>query len=136
MKIVLCASVSFARETLAVKDELLSMGYSCLYSENLELFASGQKVRVDDDEIKTKRTAIIKYYEMIKASDAILALNFDKNGIKNYIGANTFLEMGYAYALGKKIFLLNPIPDQPYLENEVKTFNPVILNGNLKTIKQ
>jgi len=46
-----------------------------------------------------------RYYEIIKECDAILVLNLEKNKIKNYIGGNTFLEMGFAHVLNKKIYL-------------------------------
>lgn len=78
---------------------------------------------------------IKEHFEHIKKSDAILVLNYDKNGIKNYIGGNTFLEIGVAFNLGKKIFLLNPIPeDMPYSE-EIEVIKPVIINQDLTRIK-
>ncbi len=63
-----------------------------------------------------------------------LAVNIDKKGIKNYIGGNTFLEMGFAHVLDKKIFLLNEIPDISY-KDEIKAMQPIILNGDLSKIK-
>ena len=51
---------------------------------------------------------------MIQKSDAILVLNLTKNGIENYIGGNTFLEMGFAHVLEKKIFVYNKLPDVGY----------------------
>jgi predicted RNA-binding protein with PUA domain len=65
--------------------------------------------------------------------DAILILNLEKNGIKGYIGGNTFLEMGFAHVLNKKIFLLNPISEMGY-EDEIVAMKPVILNGDLDKI--
>lgn len=70
----------------------------------------------------------------IKESDAILVLNYDKDGHENYIGPNTLLEMGIAYFLGKKIYLINPIP-RFYCWEEVKAMKPLILNGDLAKIK-
>lgn len=37
----------------------------------------------------------------ICGSDAILVLNYDKKGIKNYIGGNTLMEMGFAHVHDK-----------------------------------
>ena len=76
---------------------------------------------------------IKRYYKIIQNSDAVLVLNFDKNGIKNYIGGNTFLEMGFAYVLNKPIYLVNPIPDMIYTD-EIKAMQPKILNGDLGKI--
>jgi hypothetical protein len=58
----------------------------------------------------------------------------DKNGIKNYIGGNTFLEMGFAHVLNQKIFLLNPIPEIPFYKTEIEAMRPVVLNGDLAKI--
>jgi predicted RNA-binding protein with PUA domain len=42
--------------------------------------------------------------------------------------------MGFAHALGKKIFLLQGIPDLSY-RDEIMAMKPIILNGNLNKIK-
>lgn len=76
--------------------------------------------------------------ETIKNMDAVLVLNYDKekNGItyKNYIGGATFLEMYDAFRLGKKIFLMNDVPDG-MLFDEIEGFSPIIVNENLGLIK-
>jgi hypothetical protein len=79
--------------------------------------------------------AITEHYKKILQSDAILVANYDKKGISNYIGGNTFLEMGFAYVNDKKIFVLNPLPTTGlnYLE-ELLGMQPVILNGDLTKI--
>lgn len=80
------------------------------------------------------------YYESrnkIKEVDAILVLNYDKNKegreYKNYVGASTFLEMYEAFMQNKKIFMLNGLPDN-ILYDEIKGFNPVIINNDLNKI--
>lgn len=76
--------------------------------------------------------------DTIKNMDAVLVLNYDKNKdgkiYKNYIGGATFLEMYDAFRLGKKIFLINEIPEG-ILFDEIQGFNPIILNSNLDLIK-
>ena len=76
----------------------------------------------------------------IKDVDACLVLNFDKNKrgttYYNYIGASTFLEMYEAFMGDKKIYLYNDLPDKNnMLYDEIRGFNPVILNGDLDKIK-
>lgn len=76
----------------------------------------------------------------IKDVDACLVLNFDKNKrgttYYNYIGASTFLEMYEAFMGDKTIYLYNDLPDKNnMLYDEIKGFNPVILNGDLNKIK-
>ena len=61
-------------------------------------------------------------------------LNFDKNGIKNYIGGNTLMEIGFAYVNNKKVFLLNPIPEKVPYTDEIKAMVDVVLDGNLGRI--
>ena len=62
-----------------------------------------------------------------------LVLNFEKNGVKNYIGGNTLMEIGFAYVHYKKIFLFNPIPDMHY-KDELKAMEPIIINRKLSLI--
>lgn len=83
---------------------------------------------------KIKHDLIRKHFEKIRESDAILVLNLTKNGVPYYIGANTFLEMGFAHVLGLRIFLLHQIPDNPYIRNETEAMRPTILYGNLSHI--
>lgn len=83
--------------------------------------------------LKREQNYIRLYHDEIKNSDAVLILNFDKNGIKNYIGGNTLMEIGFAHVNDKKVFLLNPIPDVSYVD-EIKAMADVILDGDLKKI--
>ncbi len=58
-------------------------------------------------------------------------MNPEKNGIKGYIGGNTFVEMAFAHVLDKKLFCLYQIPKMAYT-SEILAFRPIILNGNLE----
>lgn len=72
--------------------------------------------------------------DRIKSMDAVLTLNFDKNGKKNYIGGSTFLELYEAFMEGKKIYLWNEVPEG-ILFDEISGFAPEIINGNLDLVK-
>jgi len=72
--------------------------------------------------------------DKILKSDAILVVNITKDNIENYVGANTFLEIGFAHYKQKKIFLLNPLPGQSYIIDELETVEPEIINGDLSKI--
>ena len=72
--------------------------------------------------------------EKIKEIDAVLALNFDKNNQKNYIGGSTFLELYEAFMERKSIYLYNDIPEG-LLFDEIKGFSPKIIHGNLYLVK-
>lgn len=60
-------------------------------------------------------------------------LNYQKNGIDNYIGSATFLEMYDAFKLGKQIYMMNTIP-KGLLEDEIIGFKPIIINGDLSKL--
>lgn len=84
---------------------------------------------------KKKEKNRLSFFDKLKKSDALLVVNNSlKNGRKNYISGSSFLEMGFAHALGKKIFLLQGIPELSY-KDEIMAMKPVILNGNLSKIK-
>ena len=80
-----------------------------------------------------KEESIRMHFEKIEWSDAVLILNYDKNGIPNYIGANTLIEMGVAFYLGKPIYLLNNIPELGYKE-EILGMKPVVIGGDFGKI--
>ena len=75
-----------------------------------------------------------RHFEKVAWADAILVSNHDKNGVPGYIEANTLLEMGLAFHLGKPIYLLNGIPEMAYKE-EILGMTPIVINGNLSLIK-
>ena len=75
------------------------------------------------------------FWKQMQGADAVLVLNFDKNEIKNYVGGNTLIEIGFAHVLKQKIFMWNPVPDMAYCKYEIESVNPVIINGDLTKIK-
>ena len=145
MKITICGSIEFAYEIKKIADELIKQGHETdipltaqriLRGElTLEQFKKEKQKNGDSAFRKIQDDVIKKYFDIINNSDAILILNFDKNNIKDYIGGNTFLEIGFAHVLNKKIYLYNEIPDMHYTD-ELKAMRPVILNGDLSKIKK
>jgi nucleoside 2-deoxyribosyltransferase len=81
-----------------------------------------------------KSRMIRAHLEKIRQSDAVLVVNELLKGIDGYIGANTFLEMGFAYALEKKIYVLHSLPEQPNIV-ELRGLLPIILQGDLAILK-
>jgi len=143
MRIAICGSLDFTHEIKEISEKLKKLGHETVLPKTSELILKGKeslekiKKMKESGEIhkKMKKLGILKYYfEKIKGSDAVLVLNLDKNKVKGYIGGNTFLEMGFAHVLGKKIFLLNEIPKMPYME-EIKAMEPIVLNGKLEGIE-
>ena len=81
-----------------------------------------------------KEFAMKLHFQKVEWSDAILVLNYTKNNILNYVGANTLLEMGLAFHLNKKLFLLNAIPEISYNE-EILGMKPIVIKQDLTKIK-
>ncbi|OIP23592.1 hypothetical protein COX95_02070 [bacterium CG_4_10_14_0_2_um_filter_33_32] len=142
MKIAICGSLNFTYEIKKIADDLTMLGFDVSIPVSSEKILRGE---FSLEEIKQEKEkgylhkraikydSIRAYWKVIENSDAVLIANFDKNKIKNYIGGNSFLEMGFAHILNKKIFLLNEIPDMIY-SDEIKSMQPIILNGELSKI--
>ncbi len=144
MRITICSSVNLTDKIGEVADKLSGQGHEVEIPFYSRKILNGEMSLDEFSRIKDEKgdacfreeageDLIIRYYNMIKGSDAILVVNGDRKGIENYIGGNTFLEMGFAHVLGKRIFLLNPIPDMMY-KDELLAMKPVILNGDLSRI--
>jgi len=142
MKITICASMKFAKEIIEVKNILERKGHKVLLPEMAQPFAEG-KFSLDsfeggrtNAEFKKKYDLIRKHFKEVEKGDALLVLNYDRMGIKNYIGGGTFAEMALAYYLKKPIYILNPIPQNLPYTTEMEAMGPIILNGNLDLIKK
>ena len=143
MKITICGSMVFANEMKETMDRLHELSHEAktppleLPNEQGEIISAQEyhamrhSASKDDEWVwNRKEKAIRDHFNLIEWSDAILVLNYTKRDIPNYIGANTFLEMGLAFHLNKPIYLLNPIPDIPCKE-ELLGMKPIVINGEL-----
>jgi len=140
MKITICGSVKFAEKLVEIYHELKEMKHEPMMHEDMFGIADGTAqelidgISMNHSEIKRKHNFIKWWYDCIKSGDAVLFCNFDKNGIPNYIGGNTLMEMGFAHVLNKKIFLLNSIPEMGY-KDEIIAMQPTVLEGDLSKIE-
>ena len=136
MKIVICGSMAFSREMVEIAEKLKQSEHEAILPRNTENYASRslkEEIGSESTENKIKYDLIREYYSEIKNFDAVLIVNKDKNNIPGYIGGNAFLEMGFAHALNKKIYLLNDIPEMIYTD-EIKAMQPIVLRGDLDKI--
>lgn len=135
MTIAICGSITFYETMLSIEAKLKNLGHTEVFVpedfRHTEMYSND--VSVTDARLKIEFNLIKKHWEKIKKADCILVVNNDKSGIKGYIGGNTFLEMGFAFVLGKKIFLLNPVPIMPYT-SEIVAMQPIVINGELERI--
>ena len=131
MKICICCSLSFTDKVKEIAEKLEKLGHEVLLPNGILIDAIHKP---DFDPVVAKRDngydAIREHFNKIKDSDAVLVCNFTKNDVENYIGANTFLEMGFAYYIGKPIFALNPLPDYKYINDEILSFGVNVLDGD------
>jgi hypothetical protein len=130
MKITICGSMTLLDQILAARQQLEAQGHEVLIPELIEGLDYHRATTEQRAERKRRFDLIRRHWEKIRRSDAILVLNFDKDGVKHYVGGNSFLEMGFAHVLGKPIYLLYPIPDMPY-RSEMAAMEPVVLDGDL-----
>jgi hypothetical protein len=147
MKITICGSIAFYAEMQEMRQQLEFLGHEVKLPPVEVADEDGNMIPVGEYYIKRKaetnetgwiwdrkEEAMRLHFQKVEWCDTVLILNYEKNGIANYIGANTLLEMGLAFHLRKKIFLLNPIPEISYKE-EILGMKPIIINGNLSKIE-
>lgn len=85
-KIVICGSSKFSEEAIELKRKLESIQYNVInYPKKIDI-------------ANEYRSTYENFFEDINATDDILVLNLDKNGITGYIGYETFVEMSYLIA--------------------------------------
>jgi diphthamide synthase subunit DPH2 len=144
MHIVICSSIDFTPQIEEIAIQLTNKGHTVDIPLTSKRIINGELTLADyfqeksstleSAQRKISDNVIRAYFEKIKNADAILVLNFEKRGIANYIGGNTFLEMGFAHVLNKDIFLYHAIPDMLYTD-ELLAFESTILNENLSLIQ-
>ena len=130
--------MQFAEKMAEIRDKLDEMGHEAFITGFTPLFLG--KTVAEKEKIKSEQRAgdvdtIREFWNLMHGADAVLVLNLEKNCIKNYIGANSLMEIGFAHVLGQRIFLLNPIPDMPYCREELEAVHPIVIDGDLTKIK-
>ncbi len=137
MKIGIIGSMQYTEKMLEARDELIRRGHDAFVTNLTSPFigkTDEEKERIKIDQ-KNNLDAIREFWRLMQGADAVLVMNFDKHGIKNYIGGNTLMEIGFAHVLDQKVFLYNPIPEIPYYKSEIEAVKPVIINGDYSLIK-
>jgi hypothetical protein len=134
MKILLICSARFENREAEFVEKLTEFGHEVLFTGGYD------EPKLDGEvELDYGARMLRKSINRIKNVDAVLCLNFQKGDIKNYIGGATFAEMCYAFEHGKKIFILNDLPEDSELgakvRFEIEMFRPIILKGKLEDVK-
>ncbi len=126
----------FFNKVLPIKEELEQFGHIVSFPNGYNAPNLEEEMKLlKESEYREWRSEMLKKDgEIIKNNDAILVLNFEKNGTPNYIGGATFLEMFRCFDSNKKIFLYNPIPNN-ILKDEIEGMNPIIINSDLSLVR-
>ncbi len=146
MNVTLCGSIAFYEKMIHVKEKLESLGHQVklppfeVKDENgnmipVKEYYSKRKAETNDTSWiwDRKEEAMKLHFQKVEWSDAVLILNYEKNNIPHYVGANTLLEMGLAFHLNKKVFLFNEIPEISSKE-EILGMKPILINKDLTKI--
>jgi hypothetical protein len=135
MKITICGSMFFSKEMLQVKSELEKAKHIAFVPSDINDCVKNPDLAADVEHC-LRTNVQEECFNNVANSDAILVLNYKRNGIEGYIGGATLMEIGIAQHLKKKIFLLNPPPKVEDLRYsvEIQIAKPIILNGNLNLI--
>lgn len=135
MKIFLVCSKSFYYKIPPIQDFLEKEGHLIILPNSYQHPEQESEYRGTSKHAEWKATMFKHSEEVIRDVDALLVLNYSKNGIENYIGGATFLEMYEAFKENKKIYMMNNIPEG-ILKDEIIGFNPTIIHENLKKIEK
>lgn len=136
MKIGIVGSLQFVDQMVDLRDQLRTMGHDAFVTNMAHSFLGKNKTEIESIKLEQKKNVdtIKEFWNTMQDADALLVANYSKNGIENYIGGATLMEIGFAHVLDQKIYLLNPIPEIKYYKTEIEAVRPVIINGNLDLI--
>lgn len=106
--LLICGSMSFFEKMKSVQAELLKMGVDAIIPDD----ESKMPDSITPEEFSEfKRSLSRNYLGKIrqKGTVAVLLVNEEKNGICNYVGANTLAEAVMAFTWKRQIFIYNDI---------------------------
>ncbi|HBL00643.1 TPA: hypothetical protein DHW62_01585 [candidate division WWE3 bacterium] len=129
--------MQYTERMLELRDELRNLGHEAYITTLSQPFVgkTDEEKEVIKLHQKNNMDAIREFWNLMQGGDAILVANYDKNGIENYIGGNTLMEIGFAHVLNQKVYLLNPVPEIKFYKTEIEAVKPVILHGDLTLIR-
>ena len=137
MKIFIAGSMSFAGKIIETKESLKKLVIESDFAPDTHDCFNNPHLKLNEDLEHCERTDIIRAcMNAQEKCDAILLLNYPKDGVDGYIGSNCLIELGLAYYLKQKIFLLYPPPpiEKARYHVEVMHMKPIILDGSIENI--
>ena len=134
MKITLCGSMKFFDQMTDIQKQLEVSGHEVYYPTKVSGLNYWEEDGSKRVEAKKSLNLAKIHLDKIEASDAILVCNYTKGDIENYIGPSTFIEMAFAHYRDKKIYVLNPLPNQKYIDDELQSYDAVLVDGDLSKV--
>ena len=119
--IVLCGSMKVKDKIIEISKQLEEKGYNVLLPV---------ECMQGIDKIIASRAHLDRVVD--PNNEIILIVNETKNGIENYIGPNSFVEVAFGFYYKKKVYLLNDIYE-PY-KDELLGWKVIPLKGDLSNI--
>lgn len=120
--IVICGSMKVKDKIIEISKELEKEGYNVLLPV---------ECMQGIDKIIASRAHLDRVVD--PNNEIILIVNETKNGIENYIGPNSFVEVAFGFYYKKKVYLLNDIYE-PY-KDELLGWKVIPLKGDLSKIE-
>ena len=121
MKILVSASMRHADKFASLQESLEAAGH--------------QVVMPQIKEYPTKRQYIDEHMSRLRDSDALLLANFDDDRGDGYVGASCFFEAGWAFALGKPVYVLNSINTESPFAEDLIAIGCKMIHGDMSKIK-
>ena len=139
MNIMIIGSMKFAEDMVKIKKQLDELGHNAKIPVGTEPHLTDKEFvdNLDSNlEFCITHDIMRKNFEQVADNDAVLVLNYKRNGIEGYIGISALLEMGVAHYLKKKIFLMQHTQsfNDARWAHEVAIMQPTILKGDLTKI--
>ena len=101
MKIGIVGSMQFTEKMIEIRDKLNELGHNAFVTTLAGPFIG--KTEKEIEKIKTYQKenldAIREFWKLMQDAEALLVINLEKNGVENYIGGNTLMEIGFAHVL-------------------------------------
>ncbi len=97
---------------MEARDELIKLGHNAFITKLATPFVgkTSEEKEVIKLHQKNNMDAIREFWRLMQGADAVLVMNIDKHGIKNYIGGNTPDGNRFCPRSGPKSIPLPPCP--------------------------
>ena len=128
---VICGSMSFAPMMQRISHRLAEQEVAAVVPDDVDFAAEyGSQENYEKFKRAVSRAHIAKVRD--PRTIGIIVANFDKHGIRSYVGPNTFAEIAIAFADGKRVHLFNGIPSN--YADELTAWGVKDLSGNLESL--